>query len=418
MTTTCPHCGKPLRPGSRFCGNCGNSIPARPSPQAASPKPQPAGNVCPHCNEPMRPGARFCNKCGRSLDPGTAQPPEPPTVDLGAARPAEPVAGPPPAPPLSQEPAVETVSGGVTAPVAPSAPVREKPRRRRWLWVLLTILIVGCGLAAATAFLFFRGQDGFAGFALFKKATPTVAPVPSATSTMLLAATDTPIPTDTLMLTETLAPTATFTFAPTEIVSPTAEISPTATLASPSPETPVLLEDNFDGIVSVNWIQWGSPHPTIRRGPLGNWLNMVSDEFGAAGVTSKQEIPNAPGIEIEFVARLNENFPNYSVVFDWDPVKNKRGPEYVIPGPIHLEIRRNGFVFTTPRTNEKCDKDLEGTAANTYNLKIVEGQGIDLYLNEDPLPVCRIVSMGVEPTPGKISFTGLGWVIRVKVTKQ
>lgn len=417
MTTTCPHCGKPLRPGSRFCGNCGNSIPGTPSPRAVSPKPGPAGYVCPHCNEPVRPEARFCNKCGRSLDQGITQPSAPPAVDAGVVQPAEPVAGPLPAPPPSQGPAVEAVPGAVTAPIAPPAPVREKPRKRRWVWVLLTILVVGCGLVAATAFFFLRNQDGFAGFALFQKATPTVAPVPSATSTLLLAATDTPIPTDTLAPTETPLPTPTLTFAPTETISLTVEVSPTATLASPSPEATVLLEDNFDGIVSVNWVQWGSPHPTIRRGPLGNWLNMVSDEFGAAGVTSKQEIPNAPGIKIEFVARLNENFPNYSVVFDWDPVDNKRGPEYVVPGPIHLEIRRNSMVFKTPRTNEKCERDLTGAEAHTYDLQIVEGQGIDLYLDEDPLPACRIVSMGMEPTPGNISFTGLGWVIRVKVTK-
>jgi uncharacterized Zn finger protein (UPF0148 family) len=47
-TTSCPNCGKPLRPGARFCGNCGHTIPATPSAQAGTP-PSPARNAVSQC---------------------------------------------------------------------------------------------------------------------------------------------------------------------------------------------------------------------------------------------------------------------------------------------------------------------------------------------------------------------------------
>lgn len=60
---TCPACGRPVRPGARFCAGCGQTLappPAAPGPavQAAAP-PQ-----CRQCGAPLRPGAKFCSKCG------------------------------------------------------------------------------------------------------------------------------------------------------------------------------------------------------------------------------------------------------------------------------------------------------------------------------------------------------------------
>ncbi len=57
--TMCPHCGHALRPGARFCGQCGQVI----ATQAAELHP----TVCPGCGRPLRSGAKFCGGCGQKL---------------------------------------------------------------------------------------------------------------------------------------------------------------------------------------------------------------------------------------------------------------------------------------------------------------------------------------------------------------
>jgi len=73
---TCPHCGATLRPGARFCKQCGKPVTAT---DAAA-----THSTCPHCGAPTRPGARFCRTCSRPLS--TAPPPpgaRPPTQQPG-----------------------------------------------------------------------------------------------------------------------------------------------------------------------------------------------------------------------------------------------------------------------------------------------------------------------------------------------
>jgi len=47
----CPHCGKEIKAGSKFCPECG----------------KPTGNVCPKCGATVSEGAKFCPECGTSL---------------------------------------------------------------------------------------------------------------------------------------------------------------------------------------------------------------------------------------------------------------------------------------------------------------------------------------------------------------
>jgi subtilisin family serine protease len=73
-TMPCPHCGKPVRVGARFCAACGQSItppqvapPPSPTPVALPPvasPPTPVSTTCKNCHQPLRPGAKFCAKCG------------------------------------------------------------------------------------------------------------------------------------------------------------------------------------------------------------------------------------------------------------------------------------------------------------------------------------------------------------------
>lgn len=50
-TQQCSKCQSPLRPGAKFCGNCGT----------------PTGVTCPKCNASLSPGAKFCRECGQKI---------------------------------------------------------------------------------------------------------------------------------------------------------------------------------------------------------------------------------------------------------------------------------------------------------------------------------------------------------------
>lgn len=51
--SVCVSCKQPLRPGAKFCDNCG--------------APAPASNLCKSCGKSLRPGARFCDNCGNPV---------------------------------------------------------------------------------------------------------------------------------------------------------------------------------------------------------------------------------------------------------------------------------------------------------------------------------------------------------------
>ena len=61
-TAMCPQCGKPVAPGSAFCGSCGSPVPALPVIQ---------NQFCAQCGTPLQPNAAFCPGCGQ---PQMAQP--------------------------------------------------------------------------------------------------------------------------------------------------------------------------------------------------------------------------------------------------------------------------------------------------------------------------------------------------------
>lgn len=53
-STTCPQCKQAVRPGAKFCDNCGAPVAQK-------------ANVCSACGKPLRPGARFCDECGNPV---------------------------------------------------------------------------------------------------------------------------------------------------------------------------------------------------------------------------------------------------------------------------------------------------------------------------------------------------------------
>lgn len=88
--TPCAACGAPLKPGARFCGECGASTPPpdrHDEPEAAeavaAAEPTPA---CRACGGPLKPDARFCPGCGALRDAGRAADPARPRSARPGAR--------------------------------------------------------------------------------------------------------------------------------------------------------------------------------------------------------------------------------------------------------------------------------------------------------------------------------------------
>ncbi|WP_076944423.1 zinc ribbon domain-containing protein [Angelakisella massiliensis] len=50
--STCPGCHGSIRPGDKFCGDCGAPL---------------RETTCPSCGYHVRPGKKFCAKCGKNL---------------------------------------------------------------------------------------------------------------------------------------------------------------------------------------------------------------------------------------------------------------------------------------------------------------------------------------------------------------
>jgi hypothetical protein len=64
--TRCPSCGAPAAAEARFCGHCGNQLPAE--------EPWTELRFCTHCGARLEEGSRFCGECGAQLgEPGAEE---------------------------------------------------------------------------------------------------------------------------------------------------------------------------------------------------------------------------------------------------------------------------------------------------------------------------------------------------------
>ena len=285
MTSTCPSCGKPIRPGARFCGNCGAVItPAPPVQPQAAPSIQNGSTVaCPFCGKPVRPDAKFCPSCGK-------------TIPLAAA--LTPTPSPQPAASSQQPP-----SPGVQAPASsPQPPVARKPRSilRRYGPIFLILIILGCSAMFAVGYLL--GKDVFGLFGA-STSTPT-GKTPTRTATLSETASPmpaTPTPTSTVNVmpvlpatteppsTTTLTPAATNTqktpSSPTKlpIKTPTKEIGipPAPTISIPTPIQTIVVQENFDQSLSTAGGHWGPAPAQVSK----DMLVFNSVESGDTGVS-------------------------------------------------------------------------------------------------------------------------------------
>ena len=91
MDTTCVTCNASLKPGRKFCTNCGQKVEAAAQPASSTVEPSPPASDfdCADCGTLLPAGSAFCTVCGKSVDAppvplADAPPPPPATLDLVA----------------------------------------------------------------------------------------------------------------------------------------------------------------------------------------------------------------------------------------------------------------------------------------------------------------------------------------------
>lgn len=409
-TVNCPKCNSPLRPGAKFCGNCGHVLAAGSvQAQPAGPQASAGGPLCPHCGKPVRPEAKFCASCGKSIGSGpVAAPPAPPVV---AAPKPTPAAKPASAP---QQPVVPppTPSRPVQPGLAAKAPAAKSKGKKWVLPVVIVALLAVCGVAVAGGYYVFGEKIGDP-LGLFGEKTPTVSAA-APTQTAAPKATEKPGETQA----PTVAASPTQTAAPTNTTAPTNEPTAMVTLTLPVAEM-VLFQEDFNGDIrnlKPNWEVWGNPRPKIASGFGDSYIEFGAVTFGNedAGIYSKKLFLLNPGTAVEFAARLLEAYPKLPLVFDWAP-----GPLIIEPhyskGIIHIELTNESVVIETPLTNNRCQYKLNSQEAHTFRLVAREKQALDLYVDQATEPNCQIMDMGLAPVEGRIYLSGTGRVSYIKV---
>jgi hypothetical protein len=405
-TATCPECGKPLRLGARYCGNCGALLSGA---SAARPEAVLPELTCSNCGNSLRPGVRFCNRCGQPIDPGAAVTvPQALVGGIPAGAPAEAAA-------QAGQATPKPPAGLAQKPEGSGAPRRAA--RGPLLLLVLLVLVLGCGLAAAAGYLAARQYGWLCMETPLAAIPPQTAAIPTVAGPTLTP----PSATPTLTATQTRPTPMHTTAQPTDtatLPAPATELAPPGeTALAPTTTSMLLFEDTFDGGLSQHWLTWGEPRATIGAGFGDNWLDLKAIDPDQAGVTTRPalSIPGAPGLVIEFDAQMDGRYPQAVVLLDWDPAAFDRGPVNQAPGLIRLEIRPGQLELSGRATRETCHQLMDATARHTYLLRLEAGLALALYLDEADQPACRLADLGFEPQPGKLSFSGLGWVSRVKV---
>ncbi len=368
----CSNCGRPLRPGARFCGHCGTPVPVSPPAPSEAPVAT-GGEVCPHCGKPVRPGAKFCNSCGKPITP----------------------AAPPPSP--------AAVKGPISKPVAQPPSPRTKPAQKKWWLVVLIVLLVFCVIVAGGAAIVYI-QDPFG---WLRTMTPTQT-VPESQAT---PATET--------LTPTISPTSETTPAPDTPATTELPSSPETASETPSQTTApqFIFREDFETPLTENWHLWGSPFPQLRTGFSDRYMELLGEIPGTSGVASKLLIQLTPGTVIEFEARLVEDIPQSVIVFQWNPGEQKAQP-IDRPGILQLTVDRRLLILETAMTQERCELPINGLVVHTYQLTFGDGGGVTVIVDFNPAQSCQVANIGIVPVDGRISFSGRGWVSSVKVYRQ
>jgi hypothetical protein len=217
---------------------------------------------------------------------------------------------------------------------------------------------------------------------------------------------------------ETITPTLETPVLPVVTISATVTTSVTVTpeTAAVPPIGQVILENDFSTDPMDNWRTWGKNYPRPEPMPSDNpRFNLTAVDPGLAGATSRQDIAFISGVEVLFRAQLDPEGWQHPLIFDWDPVARGRGPENRYPGVIRLVISKDELVVQNGE-NLICRIESIGRDNHTYRIKVIGSGEAEFWLDDQATPSCTLNNLDLKPSGGKISFTGMGWLLYVRVT--
>lgn len=140
----CPKCKTMMEDDALFCGECGTKFEVEEIDDQVEETLAPSEKKCIHCGETIEEDSAFCPYCGKSQEVEDVKEVEPQDEEL---KPEE--------KPVAEE---KTESKETPAQEAPEEQTtyewEEEKKSKRWIWILLTILLIGAG-----AWYFFSQDD-------------------------------------------------------------------------------------------------------------------------------------------------------------------------------------------------------------------------------------------------------------------
>lgn len=405
MSSTCQHCGKPVRPGARFCGSCGSAL----QEAKAAPSPKAEGDLCPHCGEPVRPDAKFCASCGQSIPTAVE---DAVIVAVAASSHDETVTT------QEQPPPSEPGDPASDAGIPPSDTPPSKSFFSRYWWLVLLGGLL-CVIIITGSILY--TQDPFDWQATDTPAAAVVATV-TVTETPVQIETDeerTPTESQTPIATtsKTLEPTFDEQTQEASTTPETGTPSLGSTVPLPPTETStpeIVLEEDFEAGLDENWDVWGQPTPTTS-GPNTNKALDLDGDLDMVGVTYKEDISIEPILEISFDAALKDISPDDNLTFYWDPGSESRQPGKR-PGPIQVLIGDEMAQLIIVQKNPACQYELPDNKSRTYSVAIGENSSVSFLVDGEN--VCSVTMQGLPESIGLISYSGRGWVDNVLIVRR
>ena len=178
----------------------------------------------------------------------------------------------------------------------------------------------------------------------------------------------------------------------------------------------MIIDEEFNTILAMNWNIWGEPRPIIEQGFGDNFLSLTATNPGDAGVTSKEDFVLQPGVEIDFGAQLQPGYSQYVLVFSWDPNQFVRQPGNNEPGVLQMEVSADKVTIKSALTIEMCVASIRGADAHDFSFRILDDNRVALYIDNLDEPVCTLVDIGMDaPIVGRITFRSMGLVSYVYV---
>jgi hypothetical protein len=98
-------------------------------------------------------------------------------------------------------------------------------------------------------------------------------------------------------------------------------------------------------------------------------------------------------------------------------LNNPRTEKSKSPGIVHFEINTDKLVLKSLFNQQSsCTRQINGAVKHKYFIRFTENQGVLMTVDGNPVEPCSIPDISQLPLKGRITFTGMGWLMYVRVT--